>query len=306
MSSALLKAALKIPVSIMALSLAMAGMAGAQTLRDYLPTPQPTSGNENTRTPFSQVLPSDAANPPSGTPTDHQRHGRTSTLGGARTSGVGTSSLCFQPGLGWINKPMLPAPRNYATAGNSSRTVVPGESPNVIRPTTTSGRLYSGARPPAAVECPAISKDAVAPGIGRDNLAGGYKSVLWNPAQSVGEQDTSRSLSEPRTTGTETLEPSDSIHTAAQIKALQNREYVSPIRLRRLSRNVPDLGSRLELRRIQTGLQKRSSKGATEQARKNSAGPATPRHRLFSSNKPPCDRKNGRATSHGPCSRAHR
>jgi len=306
MSSALLKAALVIPISITALSLAIAGMAGAQTLRDYLPTPQPNSGNENTRTPFSQVLPSDAGNPPSGAPTKTQRHGRTTTLGGATTSGVRTPILCFQPGIGWLNISTLAAPQDHATAGNSSRSVAPGEGSNTIRQAAASGRLNSGARPPAAVECTAISKDTVAPGIGRYDFAGEYKSGLSNPAQSVGEHNTSRSLLEPWPTGTQVLEPSDPINTAAQIKALQSREYISPIRLRRLSRNAPDLESRLELRRIQNGLQKKPNKGATEEGRNHSAGPATVRHRLFSSNKPPCDRNNGRATSHAPCSRAHR
>ena len=302
MSAALLKAALVIPVSIMALSLGLAEMAGAQTLRDYLPTPQPNGGNEDTRTAFSQILPSDSGNPSSGTPIKPQRNRRASTLGGAGINGVRTSSLCFQPGIGWINTPVFPAPKDHAPSENPSRTGAPGESLNVVRHTTATGRMYSGARPPAAAECPSISKDAVAPGFGREDLAGGYKSLLWNPAQSVGEHNTSRSL----LVGTETLESSDPINTAAQIKTLQNRQYVSTIRLRRLSRNAPDLESRLELRRIQTGLQKKPNKGATEQARNHSAGPAALRHRLFSSNKPPCDRKNGRATSHGPCSRTHR
>ena len=306
MSSALLKAALVIPVSVMALSLATAGMAGSQTLRDYLPTPQPSNQNENTRTPFSQVLPSDAGNPPSGTPTKPPRHGPSSTLGGAGTSGVLTSSLCFQPGIGWLNTPMLPAPQDHATTGNSSRTGAPGESSNLVHHTTANRSLNSGARPSAAAECPTISKYAMAPGNGRKDSASWNKGLLWNSAQDLGGNDTSGSLIEPWTIATGTPKTSDAISTAAQIRDLRNREYISPIRLRRLSRNVPDLESRLELRRIQAELQKRPNKGATEKGRNNSTGPATFRHGLFSSNKPPCDRTNGRATSHAPCSRTHR
>jgi len=59
----------------------------------------------------------------------------------------------------------------------------------------------------------------------------------------------------------------------AQLKLLENRAYVSPVKLRQLSRNIPDLQTRMKLRQLQARVlnQKSAAAPADQEKLKESA-----------------------------------
>lgn len=52
-----------------------------------------------------------------------------------------------------------------------------------------------------------------------------------------------------------------------ELKSLQHRAYISPIKLRRLTRNVQDLRMRLELRQMSTAAEERAPRRTSEDER---------------------------------------
>lgn len=340
MRSTLLKAAPVKFLPAIAAWLALAGMAGAQSSPNTQSAPLPTGLSQNAPVASSQVAPSDSGSSSSGTHLDRPIPGRGHTPGGAKsagTRGMLTSGanefhiqqLCFQPGIGWFAAPLPPVLQDSAGDGKSSDTGVSGSNSNLVHYPTVYRGVYSGAKVPRASQCPSISPDAFAPGIGRGDSAGEIQKQLSNPVQGVGENDIllgrlpgnlnakSANIDDhmkhapelhPWLTPTETLDPYNPMNTPEQLKALQGRAYISPIKLRRLSRNVTDLKARLELRRIQAALQKRPGKETTED-RTTLAPLATQgrvSRRILSMMKKSCDQKNEKAHSHVPCSRVKR
>jgi len=91
---------------------------------------------------------------------------------------------------------------------------------------------------------------------------------------------------------------SDPNATFETLKALRGRAYVSPVKLRQLSRNVQDLQTRLELRRMQTEVDKQErSERAKEYQSTFAAGHKQNDRRNLSARRHDCAQKTGASKS---------
>jgi hypothetical protein len=77
-----------------------------------------------------------------------------------------------------------------------------------------------------------------------------------NPASSAASQRLTMGLSSMPTGGTHVSAGTRSGVSAAQVNSLKTHAYVSPIELRRMMRNAPDLQTRIKLQELQDRLAK--------------------------------------------------
>jgi len=176
--------------------------------------------------------------------------------------------FCFQPGMGWMAKPIVGSGQQNADnlgAGTAS---------------TDHLQIRHGASA-GADECSPMSQaqGTVRTEAGNQNSVPELKNLQLNPGADFpsndnlsnslpghsfsytgGSDDAGSALGlpdlRPKSTSQVAADPSAAF---AELKALQHRSYISPIKLRRLARNVQDLRARMELRQMNTAVEKQAS-----------------------------------------------
>jgi hypothetical protein len=316
--------------------LALAGLGCAQASQNSLAPPQAITSSLQAPSVSRQVAPSDMG----ASSTTHKnrlsQEGRSIPAGStaARTGGalnpggsaISIPRLCFQPGTGWVAISVSAVDHDNAEA-ESSFARGAGTNSHLVRHPRVSRGFYSGARSSGASECPSMPRDSVAKGISREDSTSTDKSGLlssdnqarvisrrWPQGKPPSKGASIDGDSHPATELNQKLAIDDtpttysSIDTAAQLKTLKSRAYLSSVRLRRLSRNVPDLKSRLELRRIQGEFTKRKTIGTPKD---QDASIHRAAHKPFARSTPlfekaHCDRITEKLSSPSPCSRVNR
>ena len=253
--------------------------------------------------------PSDLALSPSGARSEHGSRGRQGsppnvsprTGSASAHNGANIPRLCFQPGMGWT------AMRGTDNGNESGQDALHGQglangNPEG-KPAATNPTAHLPIRRPVsagAVECfpmPQSQSTGAAEAEGSPSLSV-FKDSLWNPAANPanptpdvaaysslpasmpgystwnesGSGDAKSALVLPglrETSGS--FDPTDPGAGLDELKALQHRAYISSVKLRRLSRNVQDLRTRLELRQINAEMEKRAA-GQTTGNENSSAG----------------------------------
>jgi len=241
------------------------------------------------------VAPSDSINPSGALVSGNQavlnaEHGNAANLetlrdsAHARTLRGGTSRLCFEPGIGWQSV-AISAPvslgmlniRGTPMGSAAGRTATKGSA-------TNGGLKFTFARFPGANKamqngCP--TRLASTPASGDINdliIANRVRAIPSVPSTSInsGTSEWLNTKSLPNPAGGAASQrhflgfgsvPIGNIQLAArstsstsadEITALKSRAYLSPIKLRRMMRNAPDLQTRIELRQLHDRLTKRS------------------------------------------------
>jgi hypothetical protein len=183
------------------------------------------------------------------------------------------SRLCFQPGVGWQPVPSVPFKPVHA-AGS----VTAGGSEGIYQ-------QLSETKPRTPSQCPGMLGNASASGGGIEGLivakmAQSRNSVRvastnagtqdWlhansviNPASSVSAQKLIMGLTSGSSASKQYSQGTDSNVSEDQVRDLARHAYISPIKLRRMMRNVPDLETRIAMRESSDELantKKRTSK----------------------------------------------
>jgi hypothetical protein len=254
--------------------------------------------------PMSTVAPSDIAVAPSGTDDRpaRRRQGRSlsaSAATGRRSAeGLNLPHLCFQPGIGWTAVPAAAFTPGTDPNDNPSDSDKPGASHSQ----QVSRGLYSVSKSGASGECPPTPLPQPASpgtndeGIREDSYLELKNSLLTpNPGQSSDKSIRPFSGAGKNPLAKPTLElpgglksngSYDSIDPSAalgQLKVLRHRAYISPVKLRRLSRNMQNLETRLELRQMNADVQKRKTGRTAEDQNKGTGSVHASEHKPLSS-----------------------
>jgi len=213
----------------------------------------------------------------------------TEPLRGSARAGTlrgGTSRLCFEPGIGWQSIPIsAPASMQMLNVGRQPMGSAAGraETKNSV---TNSGSGFTFARSPGAstaieTGCPtkltnippsgAVSDVIIADRVGSVSSVPSTRinsgASNWLDTESVTDR-ANHATSRRHFVGLGSV-PIGNKHFAArsassisadEVTALKSRAYLSPIQLRRMIRNAPDLQTRIELRELRDKLAKRSHK----------------------------------------------
>jgi hypothetical protein len=135
-----------------------------------------------------------------------------------------SSPLCFQPGVGW-----LPAPQ--AASGSAGHSVIRASTSSIAgaHPFGTSQRISGqcGSSPPSSAAVEALKSSTPS---------------SWRSATKLVSHPASLSQS------------AESADPAEAVQAFGNHAYISPIKLRRMMRNAPDLETRMKLQEISDRL----------------------------------------------------
>jgi hypothetical protein len=185
-----------------------------------------------------------------------------------------SQNLCFQPGIGWQRIPQNSdnsMPKTSPVGGSTGTTEVSGSSSGVVQM--------------GPDQCPGIMTNELAPGavvedIGADKQSQAANSNIRTTNANFGVQNwlNADTLSNPASSLTATrltmgLRPSliDSKHFSQgtgrsssenSVQELEGHAYISPIKLRKMMRDAPDLETRIRLQRLLQRLndeQKRKS-----------------------------------------------
>lgn len=213
-------------------------------------------------------------------------------FGGAVVTPGGVTRLCFQPGIGWRPSPMS---NSFATVGPG----VPGApiedfyGGNVATSRAIEGSLKSAyAQPNHAKQassdiCPITLTSAKVLGLPIEEMntsehkgsmtsarstsmdAGALNwlkaTSLINPASAASSQRPTMGLSSTPVGVGYLRTRTGSSSSSKQIDELMERAYVSPIEVRRLSRNTHDLATRIRLERLSRRLEKTRSRSLDEE-----------------------------------------
>ena len=281
--------------------------------------------------------PSDIAILPSSVPSNHRSRGRqgsptnvSARTGSAHThNGANIPRPCFQPGVGWSAMPGT-GNANESDQGSPHGQGLANGNPEGRPAANSSPTAHSPVRRPVSAgtaECFPMSQPQGIGVAGADGGASpaGFKDNLLNPAPNPvnptaysslpasmpgnstwnesGSGDAKSALVLPGLRKTsEVFDPTDPGAALDELKGLQHRAYISSVKLRRLSRNVQDLRTRLELRQMNSEMEKRAasqpsgnentSAGMGNAAGRKKAG----RHGSFV-NQAECERKTGSSKS---------
>ncbi len=249
--------------SAMAAFLGSTGLALAQST--IILSSAPMAGGQGQKAPnpsqLSIYVSSDIAVSSSGAPDDHRSRGRprhqlTAYHGTGQESAErapGIPRLCFHPGIGWTAIPAAPFIANNDPEAKPSGTDMSGANP----PLQIRRGLPSSASSPSTGECPPmpISQTAIA-GTDCDESGKHCELEIWNPLMTPAPW-----LNQQGKGMTDIGDPEAALE---ELKALRHRAYIGPVKLRRLSRSVQDLQTRLELRQMKAEVEKRKSRRATE------------------------------------------
>ena len=224
--------------------------------------------------------PSDLAVSPSGAGRSHgsQRGAGVRTSVAARTgsepahSGANIPRLCFQPGIGWIS---TSSKSNGKASGQGNPEGSPAVSPHLRAQHSAGGDDCS------MPQVQATSSSELANGNSLFEIKSSGLSSDANPSSfnSLSTSLAADSFSRGRGDGVPDLrkgsgihDPTDPASALDQLKALRRRAYISPVRLRRMARNAPDLRTRLELRQMNSEVESRAAASHVTQSGNTLAG----------------------------------
>ncbi len=176
------------------------------------------------------------------------------------------STLCFEPGAGWVRVPQVAGPSNgngaNAPAGSVSGARGRGATSTRARVSPCPSQ-WSGATAARRAE---PSQDSGLTGTAQDKLTASGLSAPGAAATYSGSLGTGSlspaSLSQGQAASFKRDHPSSASSEPAgsDVDSLSTRAYVSPIRLRRMLRSAPDLQTRLKLRNLNRKATDRSSR----------------------------------------------
>ena len=168
-------------------------------------------------------------------------------------------SLCFQPGVGW---------QSIIPETPSAPARLEGVSPTSAALTQTTDARSSGAKPAKAAQCAALPVNKGSLAADREELNLLHLSGTMRSAGPRKPGDVaSRHAHSPLTRPGYLASAAESDARPDQVGALPFRAYISPIKLRRLIRNAPDLQTRINRQQLQND--------AGSQVRKEKAGKKT-------------------------------
>lgn len=268
----------------------LGGELRAQVPADPPDATQTTISVQNLEIVSGQVIPSDAAT--SSTQPDpsalslHLEGKDGDRIKKARQkSAAGPShipSLCFQPGLGWmISAENSVAPALSTSESGPGATGAATEDSGVLHPVRGYPATGSRARPRGLASCPSVFDNGMGAPLAPSGVADGNDTDRQRRG-SLTSRDSREGL--PLEPASIALEGADSqrlpgsggppllvgpsgvglkgtgtANPAAPITAFQHDAYISPIKMRQLIRNAPDIETRLKLRQIQTRVEKQES-----------------------------------------------
>ena len=242
---------------------------------------------------LSTYVPTEIASSPLRTPDGQRSRERQSwahrTAARAITPAVGLLTvprLCFQPGVGWTTIIDPSVTQNEGMEERSSDIGKPGGNPSA----QFKHGVPSTGKSPNVTECPPITvgqagvsavesnnpfsyseHQSVNPRLNSITTDGSLQSFLRaNRASGLGgNADTQPPFGIHQGFESEGIaDPTHPNDALAALKTLQHRAYISPIQVRRLSRNVQDIEMRLELRQMNTRLGKRKEAKTEEEVQK--------------------------------------
>ncbi len=265
--------------------------------------------------PTAAHAPSEIAIAPSGTPDDYSSRrrqgsplGANAAMGRRSAEGANLPHLCFQPGIGWTSVPAAVAPagtnkpeadhsphnrRGAYSAGNAGvqadcpQSPLPQTAPQENDGDGNSDHSYLEIKNSLLTSDPGQSSyNGIQPLLANNPLSATKDSAVARPALDLPGGLKSKG----------SYASSDPGAALEELKALRRRAYVSPVKLRRMSRNMQDLESRLEFRQMNTEVQKRKAKRtAQDQNTADQSGKAAEHKPLNShdlmAKKAECERK---------------
>ena len=277
---------------------ASAGLAVAQSSMS-LPSGSTPGQRQNGANPSQLTVfaPSDIAASSSGVPDERRPHARQARMlsiysGTGRTSAQGPPNLprlCFQPGIGWTT----------ATAAGFIQNNVPNDKASNEDKTGSEQGLEvrhgvsALSRPGGSTQCPPM---LLPPGAtnesGRDKSSEDsidkFADPLTVPGAELGQYDSFQTfLSDHPVSATGNSKPAfdlpqglkgSSIHglsdpdsSLEELRALRGRAYLSQVKIRRLSRDPNNIETRLELRRMNSEVEKRDKSKRSREDQKTIA-----------------------------------
>jgi hypothetical protein len=265
------------------------------------PTMRPSPPNANGQlqkapspTQSQTYAPSDIAVMSTGMPVDGRpRALRTNQLAGQ--AGMGKASaevaplipqLCFQPGIGWTATTAAATPERAsanhpfqarASVSSAQRALKGSECPPMPPSqglANAGAETFDGAKFDMTNYLPTMDD--------RMTSSGGFQVLSPDAGTGNAARATSAfTLSEGATShGTDKeIGPEAALE---ELEALRRRAYVSSVKLRRLSRNVQDMETRMELRRVNQEVEKRDVRSTTKM-QENTDTSTTANHKPFNS-----------------------
>ncbi len=261
----LLKRFLVAEICGMAVFIGSTGLAPAQTKANLTNTSNATGQAQKAPDELQvQVYaPSDLAVLPSGVRADHPWRRPQGARAAARPTTahqVGNIARpCFQPGIGWTARSV---PADDRGPGQQNRESEPGVRSGA-NDCSTMPQSMGAASAEAGhqnhesefnnrqlrLDASPASYDALANPIPPNSFPNDDKSGNGSSAMALPDLGTGRTVHDATHSSTELDE----------LKTLQHRAYMSPVKLRRLARNVEDLRTRLQLRQMNSAMEKRAT-----------------------------------------------
>jgi hypothetical protein len=148
-----------------------------------------------------------------------------------------STPLCFQPGVGWQTVPQAPS----AFAGHSAtKASAPGVAGAHPLGTSHGGSGQCGGSPASSIAVEVLKQESPV---------------------------SSRSTTKPVSHSTSLSQLAGSVDSADVVQAFANHAYISPIKLRRMMRNAPDLKTKIKLQEL-------SGRGADKAVHSSGSYPA--------------------------------
>jgi len=240
--------------------------------------------------PSGQIAPSDSAIP-SGTAPESglvavkknaQQSSSASNVRGMLATGSvrgESQGLCFQPGIGWQRVPQtfVSSTQKTSPVGSSTRT-------------TAVSAASAGMNQVSQDQCAGIMTKATAQGAIAEDIVAGKQphaadsnirttnanlgvqnwldtDTLLNPASSSAATRLTMGLSPDLPGSKHFSQGAGPGSSASSIEEFQGHAYVSPIKLRKMMRNAPDLETRLKFRRLSEEQKRKSGRSTDKQLR---------------------------------------
>lgn len=306
--------------------LAPSGLSRAQAPMTMPSTPMTGSQGQKSQSPSPSAIyaPSDMAVVSSGSPDAHRSRGGQGILrlfsGSAETGRASAEGepnlprLCFQPGIGWTLIPAGSIENTDPKKDNESE--LGGNPGNLTHRRISSGKHREAENCPTMLQLQGGSQgtnsdssaeytdlDFMKPlfssgaDLSRYNI---FQTLLGDHSGSgAGDSAGYKSAFDlrARLKGGKNLNTGEQTYSPNELKELRNRAYVSPVKLRRLSRNVQNVETRIELRQLSTEVEKRNTsrrRGKDQNSiasERNSAGDKHKNSRDLLAKKAECEKK---------------
>jgi hypothetical protein len=228
---------------------------------------QPTSSTSN---------PSDSSPPPAMTSKPTSGKSARGVLASEKLS-QNSQGICFQPGVGWMH-----IPHNVVDSAQRSSPVT-GSSTNDLAPTSSMFQQPSGMHSTTSDQCPEDIVNSSSSYLMVHQLVNGGKiqpsglnaqtenanfgtqdwlnaNTIVNPAKAALPTRLSTGLNSSQSDSKHLTHGSGQSLPIDSVPEFEGRAYVSPIKLRRMMRNAPDMETRFKLRRLSEKQKEESSK----------------------------------------------